>query len=56
MGRGTTAQTLETVEYGATIGSRTRGEGLLLREKRGRVEKKIESESVNSVHPVFIVV
>jgi len=57
MGRGTTAQTLETVEYGATIGSRTRGEGLLLREKRGRVEKKKnESESVNSVHPVFIVV
>lgn len=51
-GRGTTAHTLETAEYGAMIGSRTRGEGLLLREKRGRVEK-IESKSVNSVHPVY---
>lgn len=46
-GRGTTAHRLETAECGATIGSRTRGEGLLLREKRGRREK-IESESDNS--------
>lgn len=47
MGRGTAAHTLETADSGATIGSRTRGEGLLLREKRGRVEKT-ESESDNS--------
>lgn len=43
MGRGTAAHTLETADSGATIGSRTRGEGLLLREQRGRVEKT-ESE------------
>lgn len=48
MGRGATAHTLETAGQRAVIGSRARGEGLLLREKRGRVEN-IVSEKVNSV-------